>query len=149
MGNFKPLLLRILTPIFTNSLSDAEKNIFYEVLRVTLAMFHRDYTYEETVITTDVNTLEFTTKGRVEVDKGWKIFFATEKKQQEEKTAVENVLPSVSTDEKVSALISILEGHTTPPKPFTEGALINLMKTAGKMVEDEADAYVLKEVETI
>lgn len=132
-----------------NDLSDAEKNVFYEVLRVTLAMFHRDYTYEETVITTDVDTLEFTTKGRVEVDKGWKSLFVAEKKQEEEKTAVENVLPSVSTDEKVSALISILEGHTTPPKPFTEGALINLMKTAGKMVEDEADADILKEVEGI
>ncbi|WP_342558983.1 DNA topoisomerase [Metasolibacillus sp. FSL K6-0083] len=39
--------------------------------------------------------------------------------------------------------------RTSPPKPYTEGALINLMKTAGKMVEDEADSEVLKEVEGI
>ena len=38
---------------------------------------------------------------------------------------------------------------TQPPKPFTEGQLINLMKTCGKYVEDSEDTDILKEIEGI
>lgn len=42
------------------------------------------------------------------------------------------------------------EGFTMPLKPFTEGQLIDLMKTAGKTLDlDEEDAAILKEVEGI
>lgn len=41
------------------------------------------------------------------------------------------------------------EACTSPPKPYTEGGLINLMKTSGKMVEDEEDSAILKEIEGI
>jgi len=34
-----------------------------------------------------------------------------------------------------------------PPKPYTEGDLIKIMKNAGKKVDDEADKEILKEVE--
>src|SRR5699024_4212425 len=47
------------------------------------------------------------------------------------------------------ATIKTKEGKTTPPKPYTEGQLINLMKTAGKMVEDQDESNVLKEIEGI
>ena len=43
--------------------------------------------------------------------------------------------------------ISIHEGKTTPPKPYTEGQLITLMKTCGKFVEDNEETEILKEIE--
>jgi DNA topoisomerase III len=58
-------------------------------------------------------------------------------------------LPSVSKDEKVVAVLNSKVGCTSPPKKFTEDGLINLMKMAGKMVDDEADSEILKEVEGI
>ncbi|MFF2590356.1 hypothetical protein ACFVSS_21210 [Peribacillus butanolivorans] len=38
-----------------------ERNIYFEVLNTTLAMFHEDYVYEETKVITDVNQLDFET----------------------------------------------------------------------------------------
>jgi DNA topoisomerase-3 len=132
-----------------NGLSEVEKNIYDEVLRTTLAMFHRDYRYEETKIVTAVNGIEFETIGKVELEKGWKSLFSHQKDDEDDKTENNKVLPIVSKNEKVLSVLKSKEGHTTPPKPFTEGGLINLMKTAGKMVEDEADSEILKEVEGI
>lgn len=129
-----------------NKLTTEEKNIFFEVLKTTLAMFHRDYEFEETVIVTDVNNIEFFTKGKIELDKGWKELFNKEEVNEKEK---EKALPNVEKDENVIAKLEIKEGYTTPPKPYTEGGLINLMKTAGKMVEDEEEVEILKEVEGI
>ena len=34
-----------------------------------------------------------------------------------------------------------------PPKPYTEGQLIAMMKTCGKLVEDKEETEILKEVE--
>jgi DNA topoisomerase-3 len=132
-----------------NGLSEVEKNIYDEVLRTTLAMFHRDYRYEETKIVTAVNGIEFETIGKVELEKGWKALFSHQKDDEDDKTENNKVLPIVSKNEKVLSVLKGKEGRTTPPKPFTEGGLINLMKTAGKMVEDEADSEILKEVEGI
>lgn len=126
------------------ALSNEEKNIYEEILKTTLGMFHNDYKYEETHIITDVNSVEFHTKGKVEVSKGWKeLFNNTEEKTQE------IILPSVKEGETTSGQLEIIEGFTTPPKPYTEGSLINMMKTAGKIVEDESDSAILKEVEGI
>lgn len=36
---------------------------------------------------------------------------------------------------------------TTPPKPYTEGQLIGMMKTCGKAVENEEEMEILKAVE--
>ena len=131
------------------SLTDEERNIFYHVLKTTLGMFHSDYEFEETTIVTDVKSIEFHTKGKVEVSKGWKSLFLNEDDEDDKKTGTGKVLPSVSEKDLVLAVMEVKEGHTSPPKPFTEGGLINLMKTAGKMVEDAEDSEILKEIEGI
>ena len=56
-------------------LSNIERNLYEEVVRTTLAMFHTDYLYTETKVTTDVNGLPFFTVGKTERDKGWKALF--------------------------------------------------------------------------
>lgn len=127
-------------------LNEAEKNIYEEVLKRTLAMFHSDYEYEETIITTNVKEIEFFTKGKVEIRKGWKSLFTETEENNTEQT---EVLPPVQEGETTSSLLEIKEGITTPPKLYTEGGLINMMKTAGKLVEDEEDSAILKEVEGI
>src|SRR5699024_8659567 len=134
------------------NLSDEETNIYYEILATTLGMFHKDYEYEETIITTDVNNIEFFTKGKIEKRKGWKILFSNEneeKKESSEKTSSNEVLPSVYVNDYVLSHLNITEGKTNPPKPFTEGGLINLMKTSGKYAENEDDSEMLKKVEGI
>lgn len=127
------------------SLSGEEKNIYFEVLSTTLAMFHQDYEYEETHIITNINDIEFHTKGKIEVNKGWKELFPRKEDNKKDK----DPLPDVNESDEVSAIANIAERFTTAPKPYTEGQLINLMKTAGKMVDGEEDSDILKEIEGI
>ena len=118
-----------------------ERKLYEEIVRTTLAMFHTDYLYTETKITTDVNNLPFFTTGKTERDLGWKALFPSTKKEKEE------TLPPLRQNEPVNSKIGIHEGQTTPPKPYTEGQLITLMKTCGKFVEDNEETEILKEIE--
>lgn len=129
-----------------NNLTNEEKNIYFEVLNTTLAMFHSDYVYEETKILTDVNGLEFESTGKVEVSQGWKDLFINSMDEDDKKGDIQK-LPAVVKGEQVKGKVRIKEGMTTPPKPYTEGALINMMKTAGKALEDEDEIEILKDVE--
>ncbi len=126
-----------------SKLSDVEKRIYVEVMRTTLAMFHDDYEYEETTIETNVRDVLFYTVGKVEKVRGFKSLWPMKKEETDE------TLPAVAKDEAVQALIHIHEGETKPPKPYTEGQLIQMMKTCGKLVEDEVESDILKEVEGI
>ncbi|MEK4137407.1 DNA topoisomerase 3 [Kurthia sp. FSL E2-0154] len=127
------------------SLSLMEKNIYAEIVRSALAMFHRDYMYEETKIVTDVQGLLFKTVGKVELDRGFQELWPAPKEQKKEAPP----LPLVEKGEDVDAMVQIHQGTTQPPKPFTEGQLVQMMKTCGRLIEDDAESDILKEVEGI
>ena len=78
------------------------------------------------------------------IDKGWKSLFSNEKEPASTK---EPTLPQLKLHEEVKSKATIQEGKTSPPKPYTEGQLIAMMKTCGKFVEDQIDTDILKEVE--
>lgn len=128
-------------------LPEKQRNLYMEVLKSVLSMFHAPYEYEETVITTDLNGLLFTTKGKAEKSLGWKELYKTDKVDEEETEQQESLLPVVTQGEFVQGLLKTKEGVTTPPKPYTEGQLITMMKTCGSSVEDEESKDILKEVE--
>ncbi|MFB8426452.1 DNA topoisomerase III [Priestia megaterium] len=125
-------------------LNEKEKNIYFEVLSTTLAMFAPTYKYEETLVEVDIKNLLFKASGKVEKEKGWKVLFSNE--QSEEKKEDNSKLPIMEEGENAVANPQIKEGKTQPPKPLTEGMLLNLMKTAGKSVEDEELQAILKDV---
>lgn len=129
------------TAVFAK-MSGLERHLYEEVIRTTLAMFHSDYLYTETKVTTDVNGLPFFTTGKTERDAGWKALFHSPKEEKKEET-----LPPLRQHEPVASQIAIKEGQTQPPKPYTEGQLIAMMKTCGKLVEDKDETDILKEVE--
>ncbi|MBM7096187.1 DNA topoisomerase 3 [Bacillus sp. H-16] len=122
-----------------------QRNVYMEIVNSALAMFHHDYVYEETTITTDVKTLDFFTRGRVEKDRGWKeLFYKGDSKKKDGDT----LLPPVVKGMTAEAKVNVTEDETKPPKPFTEGQLITMMKTCGQMIdEDEEVRATLKEVE--
>lgn len=125
-------------------LSSIERNLYEEIVRTTLAMFHTDYLYTETKVVTDVNGLPFYTTGKTERDKGWKALFVRSSKETEKD---EPSLPPLREQENVQSNIDIKEGKTQPPKPYTEGQLIAMMKTCGKLVDNKDETEILKEVE--
>jgi DNA topoisomerase-3 len=128
-------------------LSHEERNIYFEVLNTTLAMFHSDYIYEETKVITDVNGLEFETTGNTEINKGWKELFSVDMNENPNEQVVTEALPRLEKDENVISVVKLKEGVTTPPKPYTEGQLISMMKNCGKLVESEDEVEILKEIE--
>ncbi|PEO28677.1 type IA DNA topoisomerase [Bacillus toyonensis] len=130
-----------------DQLTDKQRNLYLEVLKSVLGMFHAPYEYEETIIITDMNGLEFTTKGKAEKALGWKELYKADQPSEEESEERESLLPVVQKGELVQGKIQTKEGITTPPKPYTEGQLITLMKTCGASVEDEESKNILKKVE--
>src|SRR5699024_2299237 len=84
----------------------------------------------------------FKTKGRIEKEKGWRSI-SLEKSNRKDK-----MLPNVSQNEQVESTLQSEERFTSPPKPYTEGQLIRLMETAGRLVEAEENEQ-LEEIEGI
>ncbi|WP_093337522.1 type IA DNA topoisomerase [Salibacterium halotolerans] len=126
-------------------LTREQKNLYEEIIKSVLAVFHRDYVYEETTVTTDVKGLAFFSKGKIEKQRGWKTLFDTagsfSKQQLPE-------LPPLKQGMEAGAHVQIHEEMTKPPKPYTEGNLINMMKTCGRLVEEDEEAKAaLQEVE--
>jgi len=107
-------------------------------------MFAADYEYEETKVEIGVNGINFEATGKVEKQIGWKSLF---KDRQSKKK--ETVLPFMEKGQACQIDVEIAEGKTKPPKYYTEGQLINVMKHAGKEVDDEALQDALKESEGI
>lgn len=107
-------------------------------------MFHHDYVYEETKVTTDVNGLDFETVGKTEISKGWRELFnygSNDNKGKKDDNAAQP-LPKLEKGENVKSVVKMKEGMTTPPKPYTEGQLISMMKTCGKSVENEEEMEI-------
>jgi DNA topoisomerase-3 len=116
-------------------LESEDLKIYTEIAQSLIAAHCTDYIYNETTIITDVAATPFKTVGRQPLDQGWKTFFQDNPKE-DPKEAV-TLLPIVAKNETVQSDISLKEGVTKPPKPYTEGQLIQVMKTAGKHIEDE------------
>lgn len=129
-----------------NELSDRELNIYEEVVATTLGMFAPDYEYEQTKIEVDVHGITLYATGNVEIARGWKALFKNEDKKEEEKDVE---LPMLTEGERCSVFIKTKSSMTKSPRLYTEGELINIMKNAGKSVEDEAAQKILKESEGI
>ncbi|WP_318036241.1 type IA DNA topoisomerase [Halobacillus amylolyticus] len=127
-------------------LNEKERNIYFEVLLNTLAMFAPDYLYEETKVEVDVKGVVFHAKGKVEKDRGWKALFANEQSKKTDREQ-ETKLPSLSEGEGALVSPKIKDGMTQPPKPYTEGQLINMMKTCGKAIDDSDSQQILKDIE--
>lgn len=122
-------------------LTQEQKNVYFEVIKRTLSMFHAPYQYEETEIHTNINNIIFKSKGKTELNKGWKSLYKEVKEDKEPS------LPKVAEGLRGQGKPFIHEGETKPPKRYTEGQLITLMKTCGKYVDDDGDKELLHNIE--
>ncbi|EOW0655650.1 DNA topoisomerase, partial [Listeria innocua] len=126
-------------------LTDLERNIYELVTRTTLAMFAETYQYEETTVDLLSNNVPFAAKGKVEKLLGWKSIL----NDVVEKEPDESTIPSLELDMFIEMDLQVISKDTKPQKAFTEGALIQAMKTAGKELENEEAQSILKDVEGI
>ncbi|WP_085523015.1 type IA DNA topoisomerase [Tuberibacillus sp. Marseille-P3662] len=124
-----------------------EKVVYEAIVKSVLAIFMEDYVYDETVITTAIGKTQFFTKGKKEKGLGWKRLYQNDSTEQAEDEEGSSKLPEVYQGQVAEAETTVKEGMTKPPKPYTQGQLITLMKTAGKHINDQDMKNALNEVE--
>lgn len=126
-----------------SKLSSDEAKIYDLVVRRLIAAHYPAAVFDYTTITTIVDDrATFISKGKQQINEGWRKVFL----KQEDDSDI--ILPIVQ--EKENGFVSRTElraGKTQPPKRYTEGQLITLMKTAGKYLEDQELEKVLKQTE--
>lgn len=126
-------------------LSADEKRLYDLIARTLIAAHYPNSTAEYTTIKTLVDgRAEFVSKGKVQLEEGWRKVLPQKEKEKEQ----EQVLPHIIEGEtgEVSKA-EVKESKTQPPKRYTEGQLITLMKTAGKHIEDKELEKVLMKTE--
>lgn len=124
-------------------LSADEQKIYDLIIKSLLAAHYEKSVYEYTTVTTLVGGRAiFLSKGKVQLAEGWrKVIPANEKDGEPE-------LPLLEKGETgIVKKVNVKESKTQPPKRYTEGQLITLMKTAGKHIEDKELEKVLDETE--
>lgn len=124
------------SPAVFNSFSYEQKSAYEEIVKTTLGMFMDDYVYDETTIMTSIGKNDFISKGKTLKNQGWKSLYQKEAEDEDDKKD-EQMLPAVVQGEEAKAAVGVKDGMTQAPKPYTQGQLITLMKTAGKHVEDK------------
>ncbi|MFE4430153.1 DNA topoisomerase III [Peribacillus butanolivorans] len=125
-------------------LSVEERNIYDLVVRRLIAAHYEKAIFDYTTIKTLVDKrAEFISKGKQQIQEGWrKVIF------QNDKDDDDIILPPVKKgDCGQVASVKVKEGKTQPPKRYTEGQLITLMKTAGKHLDNEELEKVLMKTE--
>ncbi|UCZ55183.1 DNA topoisomerase III [Bacillus shivajii] len=130
-----------------SKLANDEEKIYRLILERLIAAHDEKSIFNYTTIHTLVDErATFISKGKELVQLGWRRILGNENKNKQDKE--EQQLPNLENGEEGIALNAYTkEGKTQPPKRYTEGELITLMKTAGKHIEDEELIKVLKETE--
>ncbi|WP_312114079.1 DNA topoisomerase III [Brevibacillus reuszeri] len=127
-----------------SKLSDEERKIYDLVARRLIAAHCESALFDYTNVTTMVDArASFLSKGKVQIRAGWReVLF------DEEKDDKESILPPLTKGEtgKVRK-VEAKESKTQPPKRYTEGQLITLMKTAGKHLDNQELEKVLMKTE--
>ncbi|MBB3869027.1 DNA topoisomerase III [Parageobacillus toebii NBRC 107807] len=124
-------------------LSADERKIYDLVVRRLIAAHYEAAVFDYTTVITLVDgRARFISKGKQQIQEGWQKVIS----QREE--GEEAILPSLREGEQGDVLdVRIKEGKTQPPKRYTEGQLITLMKTAGKFLDNEELEKVLAKTE--
>lgn len=133
-------------------LSADERKIYELVAKRLIAAHYEAAIFDHTTIITRVDgRATFRTKGRRQVQEGWRRVLLDSKRKKptnEQEEEEETLLPDVPVGaDGIVASADVKEGKTQPPKRYTEGDLITVMKTAGRHIDDAELEKVLHRVE--
>ncbi|WP_100373511.1 DNA topoisomerase III [Bacillus sp. FJAT-45037] len=124
-------------------LASDEKYIYDLIARSLLAAHEKDAIISYSKIDTLVaRRATFESKGKQIIEPGWrKVIY-----QQKDEGKQDVLLPPLENGEQgVTKETTVKESVTEPPKRFTEGQLITVMKAAGKSVTDKELEKILME----
>ncbi|KYG33464.1 type IA DNA topoisomerase [Priestia endophytica] len=121
-----------------SKLSKEEQLVYDEIARSVIAAHYNDHVYNQTTLITKIEEHEFKSTGKQILDNGWKVVWQDDHNQDDKEDNQQ--LPKVEENQNVSLIDLLLkEGITKAPKPYSEGQLITLMKTAGRVGQDSEE----------
>ncbi len=132
------------TGVPANNLSAQERLVYDLLTRRFISVFYPDCKFNTTTVLGEASKVEFKATGKLIVDPGWRIVYAGEKDDDDDKEGA-SILPEFTVGESGPHTPSLLEKWTQPPKPYTEATLLRAMETAGKQCEDESLREAMKE----
>ncbi|MBS4215936.1 MULTISPECIES: DNA topoisomerase III [Neobacillus] len=124
-------------------LSADEQKLYDLVVRSLIAAHYHKAVFEYTTVITMVDgRAKFVSKGKVQIEEGFRKVI-NHKDQDDEPS-----LPLLAKGEQGKTVkVDVKESQTQPPKRYTEGQLITLMKSAGKHIEDKELEKILTKTE--
>ncbi len=128
-----------------DKMSSAELNLYDLIRRYYIAQFLGDYEYRQRKVEIHCAGECFSAMGNTPLKAGWKNAFSANTLDEDDEEN-EPYLPLLYNGQCVeNKETKILSKKTQPPARFTEGTLIEAMKTIGQSVSDEQLKKILKD----
>jgi DNA topoisomerase III len=132
-----------------DKMSEDDKRVYDLVVRRFLAVFHPDAVFENTRVETTVAGHVFRTRGTRILVPGWRAVYgetADVDERTDDDEGKEQRLPELERDERSAVReVASQAKETKPPRRHTERSLLDMMETAGKLVDDEELREAMKE----
>ncbi|MBV9717126.1 MAG: topoisomerase C-terminal repeat-containing protein, partial [Solirubrobacterales bacterium] len=129
-------------------MSDDDRRVYDLVVRRFLAVFHPEAVFENTRVETTVAGHVFRTRGRLILVPGWRGVYGEipDSDRPDDDEGREQQLPKLERGERAAVKKIASEAkETKPPRRHTERSLLEMMETAGKLVDDEELREAMKE----
>jgi DNA topoisomerase-3 len=132
-----------------DKMSEDDRRIYDLVVRRFLAVFHPEAVFENTRVETTVSEHVFRTRGKRILVPGWRAVYgetADVEDRGEDDEGREQQLPRLRQGEAATVVeVSSEQKETQPPRRYSDGTLVTLMETAGKLVDDEELREAMKD----
>jgi DNA topoisomerase-3 len=127
-----------------------ERRIYDLVVRRFLAVFHPEAVFENTRVETTVASHVFRTRGKLMLVPGWRGVYGetadADADAADDDEGSEQRLPRLEQGERANVTeVGSERKETKPPRRYTDASLLDVMETAGKLVDDEELREAMKE----
>ena len=133
------------TGVHPQALTENEKRVYNLVATHFIAIFYPECKFSTTTVLGESGGVKFKATGKQITDPGWRVVFAKEAVDEDNKEEKNEQMPAFVKGESGPHTPDLAEKLTQPPKPYTEATLLRAMETAGKNVEDEELRDLMKE----
>ncbi|HEX3976673.1 MAG TPA: DNA topoisomerase 3, partial [Solirubrobacteraceae bacterium] len=134
-----------------DKMNEDDRRVYDLVVRRFLAVFHPEAVSENTRVETTVASHVFRTRGKLLLVPGWRGVYGEtadldDAAAENEDEGSEQRLPRLNKDEEAAVTkVGDEAKETKPPRRHTERSLLEMMETAGKLVEEEELREAMKE----
>jgi len=120
-----------------DKLNDQQLKIYDLIVKRFLAVFYPPTITKETTRNTIIEENAFRTTGRILIDKGWREVFNSPMQDK--------LLNEIDEDDIAEAInIEKVDKNTIPKARYTDATLLRAMETAGREIEDDELALIMK-----